>query len=795
MALQNFFTSKDALRRRADEEAERQKARDAAKKTSWERLLTQMAAANQMDAKTLGGIALGKLLHDAFFTWKDNYDARGAANADFLMRTPDEQTKILADLDQTNPERATRLRNYAGKNLPTNAQINSDAIRPFVENSLNAQNLQPRESWQKIAERAANLQQPPTAQEIIERNSLSQVLSDAPSVAPQFDENSIPRRTPWQKIVADSLTQPRDNFQPTAVLGESIPILRGDVPNQAWQNGNAQAPALPPTAGQYIVPTAPPMEIYGNNAQPIEYRPATAEDYARVRAASSPDLNEWKAIIEREREQERAQQNAARAEKPDTKERINAAVLQATQLPSSAFAQNLAGRNQSEADRISDQLSRQQQLNPNSIPTAIYEAIVGEKQRYDSAPQGSQGDEQRALAHDRANKFRALLNEQGYDFDGYSADDTLGEAQNQLAVQNMRNLIAQNELMSQKAQAVTDALTQGDYVRNADQYYEDEYRRAINLGIAPNHARTVAANRAQEYQANRMAYLDQQFNELGLNGYLPTPQGARLLAALAKSDPDTANFYANWYLTGRDIANNQHEMDKLKSAQNHDINVRDLLHQQGFETRADEHRIHEAQADSAFNRLVEELRIRHNYTLEQAQQAAAIYLQQLAAQNQFAKDLYAHNAGIDTQQYGARKNIDLQYTQNLLPIYTSAGLDMNGKRTGGNANNSGAKMTAEQTQTYNTINNLIDEAHKSHSDADIAKLEEVVEEHGRGFDRAYYQRYRDILLGLKGYQYKLHNDDNNAAAIWSQVSDVNVLEKMYPNENWDNYWALKGGRR
>lgn len=660
MALQNFFTSKDALRRRADEDAERQKSRDAAKKNSWERLLSQMTAAQNIDAKTLGGIALGKLLHDAFFTWKDNYDARGAANADFLMRTPDEQTKILADLDQTNPERATRLRNYAGKNLPpTNAQINSDAIRPFVENSLNAQNLQPRESWQKIAEQAANLQQPPTAQEIIDRNSLSQNLADAPSVAPQFDENSIPRRTPWQKIVADSLIQPQNNFEPTAVLGESIPILRGDVPNQAWQNENSQA-------------------------QPqIEYRPATAEDYARVRAASSPDLYSWKAIIEREREQERA-----RAEQPDTKERINAAVLQATQLPSSAFAQNLAGRNQSEVDRISDRLSRQQQLNPNSIPTAIYEAIVGEKQRYESAPQGALGDEQRALAHDRANKFRALLNEQGYDFDGYSADDTLGAAQNQLAVQNMRNLIAQNELMSQKAQAVTDALTQGDYVRNADQYYEDEYRRAINLGIAPNHARTVAANRAQEYQANRMAYLDQQFNELGLNGYLPTPQGARLLAALAKSDPDTANFYANWYLTGRDIANNQHEMDKLKSAQNHDINVRDLLHQQGFETRADEHRIHEAQADSAFNRLVEELRIRHNYTLEQAQQAAAIYLQQQAVQNQLAKDLY-----------GAQRNMDLQYTQNLLPIYASAGLDMNGKRPSGNANN--------YKQLNDTMQNLV----------------------------------------------------------------------------------------
>lgn len=29
-------------------------------------------------------------------------------------------------------------------------------------------------------------------------------------------------------------------------------------------------------------------------------------------------------------------------------------------------------------------------------------------------------------------------------------------------------------------------------------------------------------------------------------------------------------------LTGKEIANNQHEMDKLKSAQNHDINVRDL---------------------------------------------------------------------------------------------------------------------------------------------------------------------------------------------------------------------------
>lgn len=51
-----------------------------------------------------------------------------------------------------------------------------------------------------------------------------------------------------------------------------------------------------------------------------------------------------------------------------------------------------------------------------------------------------------------------------------------------------------------------------------------------------------------------------------------------------------------------------------------------------------------------------------------------------------------------------------------------------------------------------------------------------------------------MLLALKGFQFKLRGDDNNAAALWRQVSDVNILEEMYPEENWDEYWKLKGGK-
>lgn len=55
-------------------------ANNNGKKSEWEKLLAQMAMAQKMDARTMAGFALGKLLRQIFDNWKERYDARGDLN-------------------------------------------------------------------------------------------------------------------------------------------------------------------------------------------------------------------------------------------------------------------------------------------------------------------------------------------------------------------------------------------------------------------------------------------------------------------------------------------------------------------------------------------------------------------------------------------------------------------------------------------------------------------------------------------------------------------------------------------
>lgn len=81
----------------------------------WQKMLAMLATADKMDAGTMAGFGLGKLLRDGFDTWKENYDARGFINDKLLDSTPEEREAILQRLQQNNPKQYDRVMKNAMK--------------------------------------------------------------------------------------------------------------------------------------------------------------------------------------------------------------------------------------------------------------------------------------------------------------------------------------------------------------------------------------------------------------------------------------------------------------------------------------------------------------------------------------------------------------------------------------------------------------------------------------------------------------------------------------------------------
>ena len=581
--MAGLFPQKDIFSRKIDEQTAQATARDAANQSRWQKLLTQLAALQNVNGKNLAGLAIGKLLFDAFSSWKNRYDARGEENDYYLTRSDDERNKMLSDMEATNSKRAADIRDYVNKRLGrTDGQINQNVTQAYA-NGL----LTPNQGMTTALERFAEKNLPSTDFLGLGQSS-GEKLPTAVLGASQEIQPTI--------IEGDRVVSGQQG-------GYQIPILNGTQANQAW----AQAQGAPRT-------------LQGS-------RLATPEEYARVEQGAS--LDDWREHLERQRQAERALQAMANVSNNALPEVSGPfadpqAILGASQgvQPSAEPARPAEVR-----DAVSE-AAQSQEPNPNQ--TMFKNLILEQKRRYDNAAQGSQGDRERELAHSRAEMYRALGNEMGYDLKGYGADDTLGEAENALAVQRTRDLLG---------------ALQGQYAQNSDQRYEDEYHRAINMGISPKRAQKIAQRAAREYQANRTAYFNQMFNNTGIDGYRLTPQGAQMLAALAKDDPDTANFYANWYPTGREVYANQHEIDKLN-----------LAHRHGFENRADVHKYNELEADSAFKRLARQLELQHGYSKEMAQINAANALGLATHQANLGRETYSYLSDLQARQERARFN-------------------------------------------------------------------------------------------------------------------------------------------
>ena len=176
---------------------------------------------------------------------------------------------------------------------------------------------------------------------------------------------------------------------------------------------------------------------------------------------------------------------------------------------------------------------------PNPYALNVQRGLLAQKQAYADA----QTDAGRSAAHSRAELLRNKANAAGIDISGYGSDVSLGDAVNNLA--------------SQEARDIMGAL-QGYYSGDSGQYYTDKYLQGIEMGMSPRRARKAAEVLAGNYKADRMQYLDGLLNSYGR---ADTALANQIIASMIPEAPALAQFYAltnpsplNEYNTAVDVA-------------------------------------------------------------------------------------------------------------------------------------------------------------------------------------------------------------------------------------------------
>lgn len=176
---------------------------------------------------------------------------------------------------------------------------------------------------------------------------------------------------------------------------------------------------------------------------------------------------------------------------------------------------------------------------PNSYALDVQRGLLAQKQAYADA----KTDAEKAIAHSTAEILRNKANAVGIDVSGYGSDVSLGDAVNNLA--------------SQEARDIMGAL-QGYYSRDSGQYYNDEYWRGIERGLSPRKAQKVAEALTGSYKADRVNYLDGLLNSYGR---ADTALANQILASMIPEAPALAQFYSltnpsplNEYNTAVDVA-------------------------------------------------------------------------------------------------------------------------------------------------------------------------------------------------------------------------------------------------
>ena len=170
---------------------------------------------------------------------------------------------------------------------------------------------------------------------------------------------------------------------------------------------------------------------------------------------------------------------------------------------------------------------------PNSFQTELRRGLLLSKNDYANA----KDDAARQAAHNKAELYRNQATAAGLDLSDYGSDVSLADATKNLASQQARDIMG---------------AMQGYYSKNSGQYYNDKYFKGIELGLSPRRARKAAKALTDNYQADRVQYLDGLLNSYGRDGLVMNEYGNQILGMMAHEDPMLASFYAGIYPNAKD---------------------------------------------------------------------------------------------------------------------------------------------------------------------------------------------------------------------------------------------------
>lgn len=158
--------------------------------------------------------------------------------------------------------------------------------------------------------------------------------------------------------------------------------------------------------------------------------------------------------------------------------------------------------------------------------------LIQAKKMYQKA-QAANSQKGMEAAHAAALSIQDSARAAGIDLSQYGSDVTLQNAAQNLQNDYYRGL--QNSLY-------------GDLSMTSDDYYNNIYNRLRQNGYSDKVSRNVAAKRAGQYQAQRMAKLQDALFAYGMSPRGSINQtGARLLYMMSGENANAANYYANMF--------------------------------------------------------------------------------------------------------------------------------------------------------------------------------------------------------------------------------------------------------
>ncbi len=384
------------------------------------------------------------------------------------------------------------------------------------------------------------------------------------------------------------------------------------------------------------------------------------------------------------------------------------------------------------------------QSEADPLRTQLLGKIINEKRKYETAPEGTEGDKIRKAANLQATAYRDLFKRMGYDLTGYGEDNSLAEASALLNTERAKNIV--------------DAFQKGAYRKPAEDYYSEQYKDLIRDGLSPRRASKVAGRLAQSYQSERAASLDSLFNSNGLDGLVITPEGNQILAKLAKEDPELANFYLQIYPNAREAYKRANDVED--AYRNHKF---------GFEIRDDIFNKHEKSADNAHARQKDILAIMHQYGIEDKQLANALAVQAYGAQKAVDYDYYTKQSAVDYDYYNKKAATDYDYYTKKVPFMTQ--LEAAKHQNTGNV----PKLSEKQQERVNSIANLYLKARDTLTDDDIGAFRDELNETGRYLNPDTYAQFNKWLRLLEEQQQRARQEQATKPAHTGAIPNPGSL--------------------